>query len=74
MPYPLTVTRWQDDRTPTLLLHSTADALVAAADVETHRARGARVETFAHARHTLEWNEDPERWERAVREFAATLG
>ena len=74
VPYPLSVTRWQDDRTPTLLLHSTADPLVAAADVAAHRARGARVETFTHARHTLEWNEDPERWERAVRDFAATLG
>ena len=74
VPYPLTVTRWQDAGTPTLLLHSTADPLVAAADVATRRSRGARTVAFEHARHTLEWNEDPDRWETAVREFAATLG
>lgn len=73
VPYPLTVTRWRDESTPTLLLHSTADVLVAAADVAAHRARGARVTTFEHARHTLEWNEDPDRWEAAVRAFAETL-
>ncbi|WP_146240298.1 hypothetical protein [Curtobacterium sp. MCSS17_008] len=73
VPYPLTVTRWQAEGTPTLLLHSTADPLVAEPDLAAQRARGARVVAFEHARHTLEWNEDPERWEAAVRDFAATL-
>jgi len=73
VPHPLTVTRWQDDGTPTLLLHSAADALVAADDVARLAARGARVETFRDARHTLEWNEDPDRSEGAVRAFAAAL-
>ncbi len=74
VPYPLTVTRWQDEGTPTLLLHSAADPLVAADDVAAQRARGATTVAFDEARHTLEWNEDPERWETAVRDFAAALG
>ncbi|MGN7191970.1 MULTISPECIES: hypothetical protein [unclassified Curtobacterium] len=73
VPYPLSVTRWQDEGTPTLLLHSAADPLVDPDDVATRRAHGAEVVTFATARHTLEWNEDPERWEQAVRTFAAAL-
>jgi len=74
VPYPLTVTRWQDQGTPTLLLHSAADPLVATADLDVQRDRGVRVVTFERARHTLEWNEDPERWEGAVRDFAESLG
>jgi dienelactone hydrolase len=71
---PVPVTAWQDSRTPTLIVHSSADALVAAADVTAVAARqAAEVVTFRTAPHTLEWNEDPERWEAAVRGFAETL-
>lgn len=71
---PVTTTTWQDSATPTLLIHSEADALVAADDVATVAARsGATTLAFRTAPHTLEWNEDPERWERAVRDFAAQL-
>ena len=71
---PVGTPSWQDTRTPTLVLHSEADALVAADDVtRLTRRRDVRAVTFRTAPHTLEWNEDPERWETAVREFAATL-
>ncbi|MCS6579000.1 hypothetical protein [Curtobacterium poinsettiae] len=71
---PVMTTTWQDSATPTLLIHSEADALVAADDVVTVAARsGVATLAFRTAPHTLEWNEDPERWERAVRDFAAQL-
>ncbi|MDR6169886.1 hypothetical protein [Curtobacterium sp. SORGH_AS_0776] len=71
---PVGTTAWQASATPTLLVHSAADALVAEADVAAQTARpGTRAVAFRTAPHTLEWNEDPERWERAVRDFAATL-
>jgi len=71
---PVQTTAWQASATPTLLVHSAADALVAEADVAAQTARpGTRAVAFRTAPHTLEWNEDPERWERAVRDFAATL-
>ncbi|MBF4606458.1 hypothetical protein [Curtobacterium sp. VKM Ac-1393] len=73
-PAPVTTTTWQDSTTPTLVIHSTADALVAPDDVA---ARTARQHTtavaFRTAPHTLEWNEDPERWEDAVRHFVGAL-
>jgi len=71
---PVQTTAWQASATPTLLVHSAADALVAEADVAAQTARpGTRAVAFRTAPHTLEWDEDPERWERAVRDFAATL-
>ncbi|SFF94102.1 hypothetical protein [Curtobacterium sp. YR515] len=71
---PVQTTAWQASATPTLLVHSAADGLVAEADVAAQTARpGTRAVAFRTAPHTLEWNEDPERWERAVRDFAATL-
>ncbi len=72
-PTPVTTTTWQDSSTPALLIHSEADALVAADDVAAAARQGATTVTFRTAPHTLEWNEDPERWERAVRDFAAQL-
>jgi hypothetical protein len=73
-PQPVGTASWQDTRTPTLVLHSEADVLVAADDVtRLTRRRDVRAVAFRTAPHTLEWNEDPERWETAVREFAATL-
>ncbi|MFS2031309.1 MULTISPECIES: alpha/beta hydrolase family protein [unclassified Curtobacterium] len=71
---PVRTTAWQASVTPTLLVHSAADALVAEADVAAQTARpGTRAVAFRTAPHTLEWNEDPERWEQAVGDFAATL-
>lgn len=71
---PVTTTAWQDSTTPTLVVHSEADALVAADDVAaiTERPHATAV-AFRTAPHTLEWNEDPERWEDAVRRFVGTL-
>ncbi len=70
-PDPVPVTTWQESATPLLLVHSAADALVP--DAEIARGHATRVVTFHTAPHTLEWNEDPERWEGVVRDFAAAL-
>lgn len=71
---PVRTTTWQDSTTPTLVVHSEADALVAADDVAAITARPhATAVAFFTAPHTLEWNEDPERWEDAVRRFVGTL-
>ncbi|MEK6309695.1 MAG: hypothetical protein V4755_03215, partial [Curtobacterium sp.] len=70
---PVRTATWQDAGAPTLLLRSTADPFVAATDVSAAAQRGATVVSFATAPHTLEWNEDPERFDDAVRTFAATL-
>ncbi|OIH99735.1 MULTISPECIES: hypothetical protein [unclassified Curtobacterium] len=71
---PVAVTTWPDRTTPTLLLHSTADALVSADDVAAQAARaGVTAVAFHTAPHTLEWNEDPVRWDDAVRRFAAEV-
>lgn len=72
--HPVGTTTWQDSTTPTLVLHSEADVLVAADDVTAiSRRADVHAVTFRTAPHTLEWNEDPERWETAVRDFAATI-
>jgi dienelactone hydrolase len=71
---PIGVTRWLDTSTPTLLLHSDADVLVASDDVAAlARRQDVRAVAFRTAPHTLEWNEDPERWDAAVRDFAARI-
>ncbi|MFS0728923.1 hypothetical protein ABC270_02465 [Curtobacterium sp. 1P10AnD] len=70
---PVRTATWQASGTPTLLLRSTADPFVAATDVSAAARGGATVVSFATAPHTLEWNEDPERFDSAVRTFAATL-
>lgn len=70
---PVRIATWQASGTPTLLLRSTADPFVAAADVSAAEQRGATVVSFRTAPHTLEWNEDPERFDDAVRTFAGSL-
>ncbi|MFJ4219979.1 alpha/beta fold hydrolase [Curtobacterium luteum] len=70
---PVRTSTWQPSDTPTLLIRSTADAFVAATDVSAAEQRGATVVTFRTAPHTLEWNEDPERFDGAVRAFAESL-
>lgn len=73
-PEPVGTMAWQDTRTPTLVLHSEADVLVAADDVATLSTRhDVHAVAFRTAPHTLEWNEDLERWETAVRDFTATI-
>lgn len=71
---PVGTVSWQQSDTPTLLVHSEADALVPASEI-TAAAAHPRTQTvaFRTAPHTLEWNEDPERFESAVRDFATTL-
>ena len=58
---------------PVLLIHSADDEFVPVGPSrELARARPDLV-TFAEwtvARHTKEWNTDPQRWERLVGEFA----
>ncbi len=70
---PVRIATWQASGTPTLLVRSTADPFVAAADVSAAEQRGATVVSFRTAPHTLEWNEDPERFDDAVRTFAGSL-
>ena len=58
-------------RTPTLVLHSVNDEFVPAASSRRLAELNALVEfvPFTRARHTKEWNVDPERWEGAVRRW-----
>ncbi|WP_433876732.1 alpha/beta hydrolase family protein [Sinomonas atrocyanea] len=64
------VTRAVELRTPTLVLHSVDDDFVPVApslELAKRNPEMVTLETFRRARHTKEWNVDPERWERAVR-------
>lgn len=62
------VTRYKQLRTPTLILHSKDDEFVP----DTAGRQLARLSpwvdfvAFRRARHTKEWNVDPDRWEQAV--------
>ena len=59
---------------PMLLLHSDDDGFVPSdASIALARSRPdvVRLERFAVARHTKLWNNDPERWERAIRVWLA---
>jgi pimeloyl-ACP methyl ester carboxylesterase len=58
-------------RTPTLVLHSVDDEFVPAASSRRLAELNRLVEfvPFARARHTKEWNVDPQRWEDAVRRW-----
>lgn len=56
---------------PTLLLHSRADSLVSADDVEKLSERpNVQAVEFQTAPHTLEWNENPQRWDGLIEDFA----
>jgi pimeloyl-ACP methyl ester carboxylesterase len=66
------VARAEELRTPTLLIHSEADEFVPfgpSAELAARRPDLVRFETGWGARHTKEWNVDPERWDAAVRDF-----
>lgn len=59
---------------PVLLVHSADDEFVPYGPSRALAAARPDLVTFAewhHAPHCAEWNTEPERWERAVREFAA---
>ena len=64
------VSRAVELRTPTLILHSVDDEYVPykpSALLAERNPEMVTFETFHHARHTKEWNVDPERWERLVK-------
>lgn len=64
--------RARELRHPTLLIHSVDDEFVPVGpSVKLARARAGLVRyvRWTGARHTREWNTDPERWERVVAEF-----
>ena len=68
------VSRAVELRTPTLIIHSVDDEYVPygpSAALAEKNPEMVTFETFDRARHTKEWNVDPERWERLV---AAWLG
>ncbi|KQQ98076.1 lipase [Arthrobacter sp. Leaf145] len=59
-------------RTPTLLIHSVDDDYVPfgpSASLAEKNPEMVTFEPFHGARHTKEWNVDPERWERLVRSW-----
>ena len=63
------VSRAVELRTPTLIIHSVDDEYVPygpSALLAERNPDMVTFETFNHARHTKEWNVDPERWERLV--------
>ncbi len=63
------VTRAVELRTPTLILHSADDEFVPfgpSALLAGRNPEMVTLETFRKARHTKEWNVDPERWEGTV--------
>lgn len=63
------VSRAVELRTPTLILHSVDDEYVPygpSADLAEKNPEMVTFEAFSTARHTKEWNVDPERWESLV--------
>ena len=63
------VTRAVELRTPTLILHSADDEFVPfgpSALLAGRNPEMVTLETFRKARHTKEWNVDPERWEATI--------
>lgn len=64
------VSRAVELRTPTLVIHSVDDEYVPygpSAMLAERNPEMVTFETFNHARHTKEWNVDPDRWERLVK-------
>ena len=63
------VSRAVELRTPTLIVHSVDDEYVPygpSAELAEKNPEMVTFESFTTARHTKEWNVDPERWERQV--------
>lgn len=64
------VSRGAELRTPTLIIHSVDDEYVPykpSALLAERNPEMVTFEAFSQARHTKEWNVDPERWERVVK-------
>ena len=79
-PIDVALTNWEhrsDELThPTLLIHSLDDEFVPAGpsiSLASKRPDLVRFEPWHDARHTQEWNVDPERWDAVVREFLSDL-
>jgi pimeloyl-ACP methyl ester carboxylesterase len=71
------VTRADELTRPMLVIASAGDAFVpdtAALALAERRPDLVRLERWEVARHCREWNTDPVRWERAVRDFLVDLG
>lgn len=69
------VRRADELRHPMLVIHSDGDDFVPvgpAVAVAARRPDLVRFERWTQARHCREWNNDPQRWERAVEQFLAT--
>lgn len=65
-----------DPRIPTLVFHGTADRSVPVYCSREYAARHSRKVSyveFENAHHTLEWNADPERWEKAVEGWCRSI-
>ncbi|WP_260853548.1 S9 family peptidase [Kocuria palustris] len=69
------ITRADQLQTPTLILHSADDEFVPDTASRRLAELSGRVEMvgFDRARHTKEWNVDPERWESAVQEWTGRV-
>ena len=69
------LSRWQDIRTPTLILHSTDDEVVPVAGSVKLADLSPHVDFvgFSGARHTKEWNIDRKRYERAMGDWLAAV-
>jgi len=75
-PIDVALTNWENRsgelKHPTLLIHSLDDEFVPAGpsiSLAAKRPDLVRLEPWQKARHTKEWNVDPERWDAVVREF-----
>jgi fermentation-respiration switch protein FrsA (DUF1100 family) len=69
------VARAVEVRTPTLIIHSIDDEYVPyepSAILAERTPDMVTFEAFSRARHTKEWNVDPERWESVVKAWLRT--
>ena len=80
-PIDVVLTNWEhradELRHPTLLIHSLDDEFVPAGpsiSLAAKRRDLVRFEPWREARHTKEWNVDPERWDAVVRAFLSDPG
>jgi len=80
-PIDVAATNWEDRaeelKHRTLLIHSLDDEFVPAGpsiSLAAKRPDLVRFEPWHLARHTREWNTDPERWDEVVREFLTESG
>jgi len=68
------VARAGELRTPTLIIHSVDDEFVPfgpSAELAERNPEMVTFEPFSHARHTAEWNVEPQRWDAVVKKWLA---